>query len=91
MPPRPARQPNLDGFINLSDFETLAERRLSARARAMVQGGAADEHTLRWNREAFNQVRLRPHILTDVSHIDTRVSGEFLKYSVVIPVLLKTK
>ena len=74
VPPRPARQPSLDGFINLSDFETLAERRLSARANAMVQGGAADENTLRWNREAFNQVRLRPHILTDVSHIDTRVS-----------------
>lgn len=61
-------------LINLSDFESQAEQRMSLRARALVQGGAADETTVRWNREAFTQLRLRPRILTDVSRIDTTLS-----------------
>lgn len=61
-------------LINLTDFEMQAEERMSVRARALVQGGAADETTVRWNREAFTQLRLRPRILTDVSRIDTTLS-----------------
>ena len=32
-----------------------------------VASGAADEHTLRWNREAFDRIRLRPRVLRDVA------------------------
>ncbi|MGB6942747.1 MAG: alpha-hydroxy acid oxidase [Bryobacteraceae bacterium] len=39
-----------------------------------MEGGAADEITLRWNREAYNQIRLRPRVLVDVSNLDTRVT-----------------
>lgn len=61
-------------LINLSDIESRAEARMGTRARALVQGGAADETTVRWNREAYSQLRLRPRILTDVSHVDTRLT-----------------
>ena len=39
-----------------------------------VASGAADEHTVRWNREAFDRIRLRPRVLRDVASVDTRVT-----------------
>jgi 4-hydroxymandelate oxidase len=39
-----------------------------------VASGAADENTLRWNRDAYDRIRLRPRVLQDVSNVDTRVS-----------------
>ncbi|MBI1841663.1 MAG: alpha-hydroxy-acid oxidizing protein [Verrucomicrobia bacterium] len=54
--------------------------------RALVQGGAGDEDTLRWNREAFGDVRLRPKVLVDVSKIDTRL--RLLGVDLPFPVLL---
>ena len=39
-----------------------------------VASGAADEHTVRWNRDAFDRIRLRPRMLRDVSSVDTRVT-----------------
>ncbi len=53
---------------------------------ARIQGGAADEITLRWNREAWQQIRLRPRILVDVSRLDTRVN--LLGQELPFPVLL---
>ena len=39
-----------------------------------VASGAAEEHTVRWNREAFDRIRLRPRVLRDVASVDTRVT-----------------
>ena len=58
----------------LADFEPLAKERLSHFAYEYISSGAADELTLRWNREAFDQIRLRPKVLVDVEKIDTRVT-----------------
>jgi 4-hydroxymandelate oxidase len=60
--------------VNLFDFEPLARARMSAMAWEYISGGAGDEVTLRWNRESFDRIRLRPHILTDVSKLDARVT-----------------
>lgn len=38
-----------------------------------MSAGAADELTLRWNVEAYHRIRLKPRVLVDVSHLDTRV------------------
>jgi 4-hydroxymandelate oxidase len=38
-----------------------------------ISGGAGDEVTLRWNRESYDRVKLRPRILVDVSRLDTRI------------------
>jgi 4-hydroxymandelate oxidase len=83
--PPPAESPPA-GPVNLYDFEALARQRLSRSAFDYVSGGAADEITLRRNREAFDQIRLRPRVLVDVSRIDTRL--ELLGQRLAFPILL---
>ncbi|MEO8724573.1 MAG: alpha-hydroxy acid oxidase [Acidobacteriaceae bacterium] len=62
--------------VCLDDFEALAQTRehVSEMTWEYVRGGSADENTMRWNREAFARLRLKPKVLVDVSHIDTRVT-----------------
>jgi L-lactate dehydrogenase (FMN-dependent) and related alpha-hydroxy acid dehydrogenases len=60
--------------VSLDDFELLARERLSHMAHEYVAGGAADEITLRWNRQSFNRILLRPRVLEDVANIDTGVT-----------------
>ena len=72
--------------LSLPDFESLARNCISHGAWARIQGGAADEITLRWNREAYEQIRLRPRVLVDVSKLDTRVTllGQALPFPIVL-------
>ncbi len=63
----------LDQARSLFDFEALAGKKVSPPVWARVQGASADELTLRWNHEAYEHIRLRPHVLIDVSKLDTRV------------------
>ena len=67
---RPAPVPPID----ISDYAHLALARMPAMVRDFITGGAADELTLRWNREAYDRIRLRPRNLVDVSRLDTRVT-----------------
>jgi 4-hydroxymandelate oxidase len=60
--------------VCLADFEPLAKERLSHFAYEYISSGAGDELTLRWNREAYDQIRLRPRVLVDVEKIDTSVT-----------------
>ena len=50
--------------VTLDDFELLARERAPHMAYEFIAGGAADEVTLRWNREAFERIRLRPRAIT---------------------------
>ena len=43
-------------------------------AYAYIASGAADEITLRWNREAYDSIALRPRVLRDVADVDTTVT-----------------
>jgi 4-hydroxymandelate oxidase len=72
--------------VNLFDFETLARARMSPMAWEYISGGAGDEVTLRWNRESYDRIRLRPRILVDVSRLDTRVKlfGRELPFPILI-------
>lgn len=63
--------PLLNELLSIADFEAAAEKRTLAAAWARIQGGAADEITLRWNCQAWRQIRLRPRVLVDVSQINT--------------------
>lgn len=49
--------------VCLADYERLAEQRLDANAWAYFAGASADEITMRWNREAFDRIRLMPRVL----------------------------
>ena len=73
-------------IINLFDYEALARRRLSQLALDYVSSGAGDEITLRRNRECFDEIRLHPRALVDVSKIDTSLElfGERLDYPILL-------
>ncbi|HEX4228521.1 MAG TPA: alpha-hydroxy acid oxidase [Bryobacteraceae bacterium] len=76
----------LTSLVSLADFELAAEKRTTPAVWARIQGGAADEITLRWNKEAWQDMRLRPRVLVDVSEIDTRVN--ILGCALRFPILL---
>lgn len=61
-------------FLTLDDFETAARERLPHMVYEFLAGGAGDEATLRWNRESYSRILLRPRMLEDVSTIDMRVT-----------------
>jgi 4-hydroxymandelate oxidase len=60
--------------VSLFDYEPLAKAKMSHGAWEYVNGGAADEITVRWNREAFDRIRLKPHVLVDVRKLGTGVT-----------------
>jgi 4-hydroxymandelate oxidase len=76
----------LDQALSLPDFESLARNHISHGAWERIQGGAADELTVQWNREAYDRIRLRPRVLVDVSRLDTRVRmfGQELPFPILL-------
>lgn len=73
MSPAPVIESLPEGLANLADFEAPARARVSDAAWAYLNGGAADEITLRANRAAWDAIRLQPRVLRDLSHGHTRV------------------
>lgn len=71
---------------NIDDLRALARRRLPAPMFHYMDGGADDEQTLARNRRAFDDVRLAPRCLVDVSAIDTRT--RVLGADVELPLML---
>jgi len=69
---------------NTEDFRRLAKRRLPAPLFDYLDGGADDEVTLRRNTEAFDQVRLIPDVLADLSDLSlsTTVLGQQIDWPV---------
>ena len=61
-------------IVTVDDAERAAEAVLSPEAWAYIAGGAGDERTLRWNREAFSDYRLRYRVLVDVSAVTTETT-----------------
>jgi 4-hydroxymandelate oxidase len=72
--------------LSVFDYERLVKDRISHGAYERINGGAADELTLRWNHEAYERIRLNPRILVDVSKVDTRV--RILGHDLPFPILL---
>lgn len=63
----------LQDVLTLDEFEQLARDAMPAMTYEYVASGAADEHSLRWNRSAYQRIALRPRVLVDVGRLDTRV------------------
>jgi 4-hydroxymandelate oxidase len=72
--------------VNLDDFEATARPRLTPSAYAYIAGAAGDELTAARNRQAFAAIRLKPRVLVDASHLDTRI--ELLGRKLEHPILL---
>lgn len=68
MSPLPARP------ACLADYERVAHERLDPNALAYFAGGAADEITMRWNREGFDKLALQPRVLRGGSGGHARIS-----------------
>jgi 4-hydroxymandelate oxidase len=61
-------------LASLGDFEEMAKTKIPHTAWEFFNGAVADEITMRWNKEAYQKIRLKPRILVDVSKLDTRVT-----------------
>src|SRR3990172_7879417 len=72
--------------VCLDDFEAAARPRLTPTAYAYIAGAAGDELTAGRNRQAFASMRLKPRVLVDASHLDTRI--ELLGQKLDFPILL---
>ncbi len=77
---------NLDGPVNVHEFEALAKRKLHKLAYDFIAGGVEDEKTLRANIEAYHRVFLVPRVMRDVSQVDTSV--EILGQKLDSPILI---
>jgi isopentenyl diphosphate isomerase/L-lactate dehydrogenase-like FMN-dependent dehydrogenase len=73
-------------LVNVFDYEELARQKLSQPFFDYIAGGADDEVTLHRNRQAFEDIELRPRALVDVSEVD--LSTSVLGQRVEMPVLL---
>ena len=58
--------------VNLADYERLAQDQLSETAWAWLAGGAADEHTLKANTQAWSQWQLWPRVMRPLAGGHTR-------------------
>jgi 4-hydroxymandelate oxidase len=76
----------MSGAVNVSELEPLARTRLTESAYAYLAGGSGDEHSLRWNIDAWARIRLAPHFLVDVGATDTRL--HLLGHDLAAPILL---
>src|SRR5690606_19738458 len=65
---------------------SLARGRMTHMAYEFVASGAADEITLRWNRTAFDRIRLRPRVLQEVTRVS--LSTDLLGRRLPFPILL---
>lgn len=65
-------------IANIDDLRRVAHRRLPRAVYDYLEGGADDEITMRDNREAFAELKFRPHSAVDPAGIDmsTTVVGE---------------
>jgi isopentenyl diphosphate isomerase/L-lactate dehydrogenase-like FMN-dependent dehydrogenase len=64
----------MEQLLTLDDAERLAESVVAPEAWSYIVGGAGDERTLHWSREAFSRFRLRPRVLVDVSSVATETT-----------------
>lgn len=66
----PPPMPALTDLLCLDDVEKAAHALMPPPVRDFIAGGAADELTLRWNHEKYQDIRLNPKVLQDLSALD---------------------
>lgn len=72
--------------VSAADYERRAIEHVDAPAWAYLQGGAADEHTIAANLEAWSACTLQPRVLADVRGGHTRCTlfGETLAHPIIL-------
>lgn len=84
--PAASANPKLLGLLCLDDIEAAARPVMPESVYNFVAGGAADELTLRWNREKYRDIRLQERVLRDVSNLDCSTTLFGRRHS--MPILL---
>jgi 4-hydroxymandelate oxidase len=76
----------LEQMANALDFEPVFRQRVPKPSADLTNTGVDDEWTLRRNREAFEYIGLRPHMLTGAGKIDLSITlfGQFFQTPVFI-------
>jgi 4-hydroxymandelate oxidase len=85
-PSRSTGGAQLAELLCIDDVEALAQRQMLASVYDFVAGGAADELTIRWNREKYRDIRLQQRVLADVSDLDCTTT--LLGKRLAMPILL---
>ena len=69
------------GAYNIEDLRRMAQRRLPRGIFEFVDRGTEDEVALRNNRAAFEDIKLKTHVLADVStrSLETKIFGKTIK------------
>jgi L-lactate dehydrogenase (cytochrome) len=72
--------------VNIEDLRRLAQRRLPRAVFDYMDGGAADEVTLRENCRAFQEVVLRPRhaVANEKCELRTRVVGQEISFPAIL-------
>lgn len=72
--------------VTLDDHEALAQHNLDANAWAYFSGGAADETTVRANRQAWSDITLYPRVLRELAggHTRVRLLGRELAHPILL-------
>ena len=83
---KPSAAQRLWEAYSLPEIEALARDSMVPSTYQWMSAGAADEITLRWNREALERLRLQTRVLVDVSVLDTR--SKLLGHELPFPILL---
>lgn len=83
---RPSRRPKLAGVLSTDDLIALAKRRVPRAVFDYADGSAEREIGSQRAMDAFRRVEFRPHVLRDVSTVDT--STTILGRPVPFPVVL---
>ena len=72
--------------LSVWDLKAMAQERLPLAAWTNIVGASADEITMRWNRESYDEIRLRPRVMVDPRQID--MSTTLLGQKLNVPILL---
>jgi 4-hydroxymandelate oxidase len=74
------------GVVSAFDYERHAQARLPAEVWAYIAGAGADGLTRRWNREAFDNLKLAGRVLADLSQTSTAsiLLGETLDHPIIL-------
>lgn len=78
--------PAAEAVLSLPDLERIARDHLPPMVFDYIASGAADELTVRWNREAFDRIRLRPCVPERMETPD--LSVDLLRRRLPSPILL---
>ncbi len=76
----------LEDLVDVFDFEPLCKAKIPKLSYDFIAGGVDNEWTLRHNREAFEAITFRPHMLAGVQNLD--LSLDLFGQRIEMPILI---